>query len=77
MQAFRERIEIVRKTMDNMNYRIINLTINTDGNQPPVLYQRALAVSGKADSSPAVQAGTSRLVVTANGSVQFIDEARQ
>ena len=78
MQAFRERIEIVRKMMDDKNYRIINLTINTDGQPPPVFYERALAASVKAESSPpAVQAGTSRLIVTLNGSVQFINEARQ
>jgi len=76
MQAFRERIGIVRKTMDDKNYRIINLTINTGGHQPPVFYERALAASATAESPPpAVQAGTSRMVITVNGSVQFILEA--
>ena len=78
MQVFRERIDIIRKKMDDKNYRIINLTINADGQPPPVFYERALAISGKADSPPpAVQAGTSRMTVTVNGSVQFIDEDPQ
>lgn len=78
MQAFRERIEIIRKKMDDKNYRIINLTINTDGHQPPVVYERAMIASDAAKiPPPAVQAGTSKMVVTVNGSVQFMPEGPQ
>jgi len=75
MQAFRDRIEIVKKKMDEKNYRIINLTINTGGSQPPVFYERAMAAAPASAKAPppAVQAGTSKLVVTINGSVQFIE----
>ena len=74
MQVFRERIGIVGKKMDEKNYRIINLTINTGGYQPPVFYERAMAASPAAAKAPppAVQAGTSKVVVTVSGSVQFI-----
>jgi predicted secreted protein len=79
MQAFQERIEIVRKKMDDKNYRIISLTINTNGQPPsPVFYERAMAASSAAGPPPpALQAGTSRMVVTVNGSVQFTHEAPQ
>ena len=77
MQAFRDRIEIVKKKMDEKNYRIVNLTINTGGSPLPMYYERAMAKAPATAMAPppAVQAGTSRLVVTVDGRVQFIQDS--
>lgn len=73
MEAFRERIAIVGKHMDQKNYRIVNINVNTGGYQPPVLFERSALKSMAMDTSasPAVEAGKSRITVTVNGSVQF------
>lgn len=74
MHMFRERLEVIRNNMDDKYYRIINLTINTGGYQPPVVYAQSMAEARAAMPSPAVEAGTSALTVTVSGSVQFTAE---
>ena len=72
MQAFLARVEIIKKNMPDKNYRIINLNINTGGYRPPVMHaQRTMMKSMEMVSSPAVEAGTSRVTVTVSGSVQY------
>jgi predicted secreted protein len=72
LQAYRRRVGIVQKQMDNMDYRIIELHVNTGGQRPPVMYaERAMVKSMDARKAPAVEAGTSTLTVTVSGSVQF------
>ena len=74
MQAFRQRAEIVKVNMDEKNYRIINLHVNT-GQSGPIIYQEAMMSRAMMDSAvevaPAVEAGTSKVVVTVSGSIQF------
>jgi predicted secreted protein len=72
MQAFLARVEIVKKHMPAKNQRIINLNINTGGYRPPVVHaQRTMMKSMELASTPAVEAGTSKLTVTVSGSVQY------
>ncbi len=71
MIAFKQRVELIKKHMDNKNVRIVNLHVNTGGGYPGPVYaeNRMLAMSSK--SAPAVEAGTSNITVTVSGSVQF------
>ena len=73
MEAFRERIKIIGKHMDQKNYRIVAIHINTGGYQPPIIYERAAMKTLSMDSSstPAVDAGSSKISVIISGSVQF------
>lgn len=72
IEAFKDRVAIVKKHMDNKDHRIINININTGGYQPPVPFARGGAVESMAMKAvPAVEAGTSKITVTVNGSVQF------
>lgn len=72
LEAFKDRVAIVKKHMDNMEHRILNININTGGYQPPVPYERGGMMKSMAvEATPAVQAGTSKITVTVNGSVQF------
>lgn len=73
MTAFRERAGILKQHMENMNYRIVNLHVSTGQGGGPVMY-REMAMSAKAMDAamaPAVEAGTSKVVVTVSGSIQF------
>ena len=72
LEAFKNRVAIVKKHMDNMEHRILNININTGGYQPPIPYERGGMMKSMAmEAMPAVQAGTSKITVTVNGSVQF------
>ncbi len=72
LMAYRRRVGIVQKHMDNMDYRIIELHVNTGSQRPPVMYaERAMVQSMDARKAPNVEAGTSKLTVTVSGSVQF------
>ena len=72
LEAFKNRVAIVKKHMDNMDHRILNININTGGYQPPTPYERSGMMKSMAmEAAPAVEAGTSKIIVTVNGSVQF------
>lgn len=74
MEAFKRRVEIVSKHMDNKDYRIIKLNVNTnDQYARPVMFNERATMStmSSAASVPTVEAGTSKIIVTVNGSVQF------
>ena len=72
LASYKRRVGIVQKHMDNMDYRIIELHVNTGSQRPPVMYaERAMAQAMDARKPPAVEAGTSKLTVTVSGSVQF------
>ena len=72
LEAFKSRVAIVKKHMDNMDHRILNININSGGYQPPIPYERGGVMKSMAiEATPAVQAGTSKITVTVNGSVQF------
>lgn len=72
MNAFRQRAAIIKGHMDNMDYRIVNLQINA-GQSGPIMYrEQMMAMSKMADQvAPAVEAGTSKVIVTITGSIQF------
>ncbi len=71
MIAFKQRVEIVKKHMDEKNVRVVNMHVNTGGghNRPVYAESRMMAMDSK--SAPAVEAGTSKITVTVSGSVQF------
>lgn len=73
MEAFKERVDIIGKHMDQKNHRIVNININTGGYQPPIMYERAAmkSLSSQNVEQPAVEAGSSRITVNISGSVQF------
>ncbi len=74
MESFKQRAEIVGEHMENSSYRIVNLHINT-GQSGPIMYQAPMARQSVMDSAvemaPAVEAGTSKVIVTVSGSIQF------
>lgn len=72
MVAFKERVAIVGKHMEQKSHRIVNIHINSGGYQPPVMYERTMkTMAMDVASSPAVEAGMSKITVNVSGSVQF------
>ncbi len=74
MQAFKRRAAIIKKHMDEKDYRIVNLHINSNGQRPhPMPAQRRSMQTMEMASTPTVEAGTSKITVTVSGSVQFFE----
>lgn len=71
MEAFKQRVLTVREHMDESDYRIVNLNINTSQPSPVMYQERAMAMSARDAPAPAVEGGTSHVSVTVSGSVQF------
>jgi len=70
LAAFKRRAEIVSRHMPTKDYRIVELHVNAGGGPQPVMYERAM-MKMDTGSQPAVEAGTSLLIVTVSGNVQF------
>ena len=73
MVAFRQRADIIKGHMDTPDYRIVNIQVNT-GQAGPVMYRESVMSMAKmadAAMAPAVEAGTSKVIVTVSGSIQF------
>jgi predicted secreted protein len=71
MIAFKRRVEIVKKHMDNKNVRIVNIHVNTGGGHSRPIYAENRMMAMDSKSAPAVEAGTSKITVTVSGSIQF------
>ncbi len=71
MVSFKQRVDIVKKHMDQKNVRIVNLHVNTGGGHPQPIYAESRMMAMESKSAPAVDAGTSNITVTVSGSVQF------
>ena len=73
LAAFRERAEIVRESLGAKSFRIVDISVGAEGMHPPPQPRyrvEAMAVS-KAVAAPALEAGSSRVVVTVSGRVQL------
>ena len=72
LEAFKRRVEVIRKHMDGREYRIVQLQIQTGGAAPPVAMPTMLrAQAAESVLAPQVASGTSKLSVSVSGTVQF------
>lgn len=71
--AFKQRAELVRRQMGAKGYRIGTITINQNGAAPiprPMLRAKGLMEMSSV-AAPALEAGTSNLSITVNGSIEL------
>lgn len=72
MERFKERVAIIQKSMDDRDYRIIDLNVNTNGfGYRPMAMAADMSIAKMERAAPAVEGGTSQVTVTVSGSVQF------
>lgn len=70
LAAFRARAERVRLALGARGYAIDEIALGTSGGAPPpIMRSRMEAYAAAAPAPPAVEAGSSRVVVSANGSI--------
>jgi predicted secreted protein len=72
LAAFEERARLVRETMKAKGHRMQNLQISASGGVTPMPYA-AMRASGMSASAPApaIEAGTTRILITVSGTVQL------
>lgn len=69
LNAFKERVGVARAGLGFAGYDIVDININTGGNEPrPMQTMRAMAAEV---SAPALEAGTSEITVVVSGTVQM------
>ena len=72
LAAFRARADRVRKQLGSSGYEIVQISIGASGGQPPVPMMRTAMAMESADvAPPALEAGTSEIVIGVNGSIEL------
>ena len=69
--AFEERAKIARDTLKMKDYRVRNLLIGASTPAVPYLAQARSAFASSLSATPAVEPGTTRIVITVSGTVQL------
>jgi len=72
MAAFNERAAIARDSLKAKGYRMKELQVSTGGGHAPRMYAASAAMRAESAPAPAVEAGTSQIQVSVNGSVQLL-----
>jgi predicted secreted protein len=71
LAAFEERARVVRDAMKAKGYRMRDLQVSAGGNPPPRPMLAMAARTLQEGAPPAVEAGTTRLVVNVSGTIQL------
>jgi len=72
--AFKQRARLVQQSMSSTGYRIVDVNISTDDFADPVHHDRMMMErtrSAAIETSPAIEAGTSRVHVRVDGRIQL------
>jgi predicted secreted protein len=74
LEAFKSRADIVSRNLKASGYRIVNLTLGTSAQQPPVIYRQRMATlaAEAADAPVAVEGGESEVRVSVSGTVELL-----
>jgi len=72
IRLFRGRAELISKEMGHSHYRLVQMDISNNGIAPRPYPMRAMAM--KSESAPTLEAGTQRLEVHINGTIELKPE---
>jgi predicted secreted protein len=72
LTAFDERARVVQNTMKAKGYRVRDLQVSPGGAAPrPVFAMAARAQSSETLAQPAVEPGSTRILITVSGTIQL------
>ena len=72
LAAFLARAQRVQTRLAGRGYQIVQISINSTGGAPPVRMMRAtMAMDSAAVAPPALEAGTSEIVINVSGAIQL------
>jgi predicted secreted protein len=73
LAAFDERARVVRDAMKAKGYRVRDVHVSSSGGMPPrpVFAMQSRAMSSESVAQPAVEPGSTRILITASGTIQL------
>ena len=71
LAAFDERARVVRDAMKAKGYRMRDLQVSTGGAPPRPMLSMARQMSAESVAQPAIEPGSTRILVTVSGTVQL------
>ena len=75
LAAFRKRSVLIQSSMQATDYRVIHMSVDTNGYSRPVYRAETMAMdargAAKSVTQPAVDAGTSRIQIVVHGEIQL------
>jgi predicted secreted protein len=71
LAGFDERARVVRDAMKARGYRVKDLQISSSGAAPRPVMMQARALSSESVAQPAVEPGSTRIVITVSGTLQL------
>jgi len=71
LEAFKKRAQIVSSNLKASGYRIVDLSIGTSAQQPPIIYKSRVAAM-EADTAVAVETGESEVRVSVSGTIELV-----
>ena len=71
LAAFDERARVVRDAMKAKGYRVRDLQVSTGGAPPRPIPQMARAMSSESVAQPAIEPGSTRILITVSGTIQL------
>jgi predicted secreted protein len=75
LDRFIERARLITKQLGRSSYRLVRIEVNSAGGPPPRPMLRAMAMDAEmAAAAPALEAGTQRLAVTVNGTIELTED---
>jgi predicted secreted protein len=74
IKQFRDKAQVITEQFDKTTYQLIHASVDTNSNHysPKHMMMERMAVAD-AVSAPAVSAGTNKITVTVNGSIELSD----
>jgi predicted secreted protein len=74
LARFTERAKLITGELGRSSYRLVRLDVNSGGGVPPRPMMRAMAMEAEAVAAPRIEAGTQRLSVTINGTIEVTED---
>lgn len=71
ISRFKQRAELISNEMEQSGYRMVQMNINSDRITPRPVQMRAMTMEMKGAPSPTLEAGSQRVVVNINGTIEL------
>ncbi len=71
ISRFKQRAALISNEMEQSGYRLVQMNINGSGISPRPVQMRAMAMALKGAPSPTLEAGSQRVVVNINGTIEL------
>lgn len=69
--AFKQRAQLISSEMGRPGYRLVQMTVNTSGTSPRPFLMLEKAMTADLAATPSLEAGTQRVEVTVNGTIEL------